>query len=271
MDNVLLSLQVLEGVNGVFVADGTGKLLGYRAHSVYDVDLLQGVSKTVAGAIDSVKLIQSDWSAVNAHYSEGMLLVRNLGGRETPDARLAMLVVVADNRLNISFAGVAVRVAVAKLKVLIDSNPAQVFSASTWGPAPVAPGGGVASQLHATVPVAASGLPGVSTMATSGRAVGSDVASSGLSWSGLSGSSMSGSGISVVDSASADFLTMCTRALARVIGPMAKLYIKDAVRKVSPGSPFSRDCGEALIEELCRNITKPELVAKFRAQLCKTI
>ena len=41
MDSILQSLQDVEGVNGVIVTDGSGQLLGYRAHSVYDVDLLK--------------------------------------------------------------------------------------------------------------------------------------------------------------------------------------------------------------------------------------
>lgn len=267
MDSILQSLQELEGVNGAVVTDGAGRLLGFRAHSVYDADLLQRVGKFVASAVDSVKLVQEDWSAVNAQFAEGKLLIRNLSEGTKATERSAILLVIADARLNVSFAGVAIRVAVSKLRALLEANPAAFAAGGTA----VALGAGVAQhqQTYAAVSAAASGFGG-SGGGAAGRSNASEVASSGLSWSGLGGSStLTGSGVFVADAASSEFLTLCTKALAKCVGPMAKLYVKEAARKVSPDRPFSRDNAEGLIAELMQHISDPTEAANFRAHALK--
>jgi hypothetical protein len=50
---------------------------------------------------------------------------------------------------------------------------------------------------------------------------------------------------------------------------MAKLYVKEAVRKVSPERPFSRDNAEELIAELAKTITNPTEAAQFREKVYK--
>jgi predicted regulator of Ras-like GTPase activity (Roadblock/LC7/MglB family) len=268
MDNILVTLQELDGVNGVFVADSTGKLLGFRAHSVYDADLLQRASKLVANVIDSVKLLQEDWNAITAQYTDGKLLIRNVSGKDLPAARSAILVVIADSQLNVSFAGVAVRVAVAKLKALLESN-VELSSSTVGRPNEVLSVGSTSTASpQVAVPTHATHTAIAPNPVTSSRLGGSDVAASGLSWSSVSGSSsMTGSGITVADAASSEFLTTCTKALARAVGPMAKFYVKDAVRKLFPDKPFSRDNSGVLIEELVKSIKKPEEVTKFRNQM----
>ena len=272
MDNILISLQELEGVNGVFVADATGKLVGFRAHSVYDGELLQRASKLVANAIDSLKLLQDDWNAVTAQFSEGKLLIRNLGGKDVPVARSGVLVVVADASLNVSFAGVALRVAVTKLKTLFESRGEILTNSVGCVPELGATNGLAASAPRPNVTTPGITQPGESTSINSARIGSAEVATSGLSWSGLAGtSSMSGSGVMVADSASSNFLSTCTSALARAVGPMAKFYVKDAVRKLCPSKPFSRDYSELLVEELVKCIKKPDDVVKFRSQLRKPV
>src|SRR5512147_2534484 len=101
MDTILQSLHELEGVNGSIVADGGGRILGYRAHAVYDADLLQQVSKQIVSAVDSIKLIQEDWDAITAQFSEGKLLIRNLTNSARQNSRVATLAVIADARLNV--------------------------------------------------------------------------------------------------------------------------------------------------------------------------
>ena len=235
MDTILQSLHELEGVNGSIVADGGGRILGSRAHAVYDAGLLTQVSKQVVSAVDSIKLIQEDWDAITAQFSDGKLLIRNLSNGSHQKNRAATLAVIADARLNASFAGVAIRVAVSKLKSMLDANmpepiPLRAISGqpSASQPNPV--------QLHTTVASGTSSLTGGnSSVAGYARPLISEVATSGLSWSGLSGSSsMSGSGVSVADPASSAFLTLCTKGLARSVGPMAKVFVKEAARKVSP-------------------------------------
>jgi predicted regulator of Ras-like GTPase activity (Roadblock/LC7/MglB family) len=272
MDTILQSLHELEGVNGSIVADGGGRILGYRAHVVYDADLLQQVSKQIVSAVDSIKLIQEDWDAITAQFSEGKLLIRNLTSGSQHKNRTATLAVIADARLNISFAGVAIRVAVAKLKAMLDGSmpeplPLGALSSqsSVSQPHP--------TQVHAAVAPTASSLSGAGAGASGyARPTTSEVATSGLSWSGLSGSSsVSGSGVSVADPASSAFLTLCTKALARSVGPMAKVFVKEAARKVSPERPFSRDSAQELITELLKHFEDPAEAAQFRNLVQKSL
>ena len=273
MDNILQSLHELEGVNGTIVADGAGQILGYRAHAVYDALLMQQVSKAIVSAVDSVKLLQEDWDTITAQFAEGKLLIRNLSNSGKAKGPTATPSVISDSRLNISFAGVAIRVAVSKLKAMLDGGipsplavgAAAALHASVPGLAP--------TQVHTAVAATASNLSGgSSSLGGSGRLSSPDVASSGLSWSGLSGSSaMSGSGVSVADSASSAFLTICTKALAKSVGPMAKVFVKEAIRKVSPDQPFSRDSADELISELTKHIEDSSEAAQFRQLVRKAL
>lgn len=269
MDNILQTLSDIEGVNAALVVDSTtGQLVGYRAHSVYDVSLLQEASKLVANALDSAKLLQEDWNTLNAQFAEGRLLVRSLGEKGRPNARSAVLVVVADTRLNVSFAGVAIRVAVTKLKTALENGPVQQ---SVGGGVP-APMSSMQSAPQARAPALAgpNASPGASGMDGQGRLSTSEVAASGHSWSELSGSSsLPGSGISAADPASSEFLTACTKALAKCIGPMAKLHIKEAVRKICPDRPFSRDRGDELISEVAQRVSNPAKSQQFRTLMQK--
>ena len=71
------------------------------------------------------------------------------------------------------------------------------------------------------------------------------LASSGLSWS------RTGSGAGqAADAPSAAFLGACARELARHVGPMAKIFVEEAVRSVCPDVPFSLAASRALADEL---------------------
>jgi len=264
MDDILQTLHDLEGVNGTIVSDGSGQILGFRAYAVYDAELLQQASKCIVRAIDSIKLIQEDWDAITAQFAEGKILIRNLSSGNKTKGRVATLAVIADTRLNVSFAGVAIRVAVSKLKSLLeDGLPAPPAFGALSGTQGASPG---PAQVHSPMAAAQSSLSGggASGMGAGGSGR-SDVATSGLSWSGLSGSSStSGSGVSVLDAAASAFLTTCTKALAKSVGPMAKLFVKEAVRKVSPDRPFSRENANELLAELSKHIKNPSEAAQFR-------
>ena len=45
--------------------------------------------------------------------------------------------------------------------------------------------------------------------------------------------------------------------------------MKEAVKKFWPDRPFSRDFGDALVNELVKHITKPAAVDEFRANVKK--
>lgn len=242
MDKIFQSLHDLEGVNGALITDASGNLMAFKAHSMYDAAILQQVCRTVVSALDSVKLVQEEWEAVTAHFTEGRLLLRNLSVRgKGPQLALC---VIADARLNPSFASVAVRVAVGKLRTLLESN------GYTFGAASVSATG---SQSSGQMPIAQpAALP-------------TEVASSGLSWSGLgNASAMSASGVAVADAESAAALSHCTKALAKSVGPIAKIFVKDAVRRVFPDRPFSKDHTKRLLTELSKHIDNPNDAALFQ-------
>jgi hypothetical protein len=70
--------------------------------------------------------------------------------------------------------------------------------------------------------------------------------------------------VSVADAASSAFLTACTRALAANIGPLAKMLVKEAVRKVCGDRPFSRADGPALLAQVAASIENSDDRATFQ-------
>jgi predicted regulator of Ras-like GTPase activity (Roadblock/LC7/MglB family) len=123
VDGILQALHEVEGVQATLVVNGAGQLLAHRAHALYDRGLLQAVSRTIVDAIDSLQLVHDDWEMLTASFADGKLLVRNLNaGRDRSGVAVA-LAVVADARINASFAGVAMRVAGQRLKSGVPAPP----------------------------------------------------------------------------------------------------------------------------------------------------
>jgi len=52
----------------------------------------------------------------------------------------------------------------------------------------------------------------------------------------------------------AAFLNRCVKELARYVGPMSKVYVKEAVGRVCAGAPFTMAAAERLIEDLAQQI-----------------
>jgi hypothetical protein len=89
----------------------------------------------------------------------------------------------------------------------------------------------------------------------------------GLSWTGATtgtGSGVGTSDVGVADPASSTFLSACTKALAASIGPMAKVFVKEAVRKVCGERPFTRADGPALLAHLAAGIEDSDDRASFQ-------
>jgi hypothetical protein len=179
-----------------------------------------------------------------------------VNGAPTPGGVRA-LVVIAESRINLSFAGVAIRVAVGKLKT------------ATAGPVQTPQKPALAANALAGSYI--NGAPSVSRAALAESQASQsqlELANTGLSWSGVNGSStLAASGVSVTDPASATYLTLCTKALARCKGPMAKAFVKEAIRKLWPGRAFSLELGAELAVELERHIEDPTDRIAFRKAL----
>jgi hypothetical protein len=261
MDAILQGIKNVDGVLGALAIGTAGQVVGHKVNPVYDLAMVEQLAAAVATTLDSLVLAQEDWDSVTANFADGRLLLRNLcvNGAPSPSG-LRALVVIAESRINLSFAGVAIRVAVGKLKNL----PAQSAAAAQLAASPSL------ASVNGTAMASSQGLgssmnlQSASALAQSQPHNGSDLSSTGLSWSGASGSSMAASGVAVTDAASAAYLTTCTKALARSLGPMAKAFVKDAIRKQWPGRAFSLDLGPQLVSELERHIEDPGDRAQFR-------
>lgn len=244
MDTILQAILDVAGVTAALVFDGSGRLVCYRGPAIYDRALCDQLSATLVKAIDTVELQQEDWETISARYADGKLLLRKV---DAAGAGRHILAVVADTTINTSFATVAIRVAANKIKKALT-------------------GGGASSVLSATPPAGSPApppLPASSRPADSRPADSKPVlASSGLSWS--QASSVGLSRIAVADPASSAFLSRAAKGLARHVGPMAKVYVEEGVRRVSPDAPFSLASAAKLVEDLATQIEDSEERDTFR-------
>ncbi len=241
MEAILEGILEVPGVTAVLVVDGQGGLVAHRGRAVYDRALCEQLASKVGKVIDAVQLQQEDWDAVSAQYSDGKLLVRNLGGEA---GQTHVLGIVADATLNPSFATVAIRVAANKLRKALSGGAASSsLGAVSSAPPPV--------PVAASAPASDSGVLG----------------SSGLSWS--KGSSAGISRVQAADPASAAFLGRCAKELARHVGPMAKVYVEEGVRRVAGDQPFAMAHAPKLLDDLSGQIEDPDDRAQFRKSMQK--
>ncbi len=251
MEAILQGLMELPGVRATIVLDGAGEVVAHRGHPVYDRTVCEHVGATLTKAIESIQLQQEDWEAITAQFADGRIVLRRVSGRAGGSTHV--LAVVADATLNASFATVALRVAANKVRGAVEGGTSQ-------------PGPG-SSQVSA-----AGSQPGiVSSPAASSSVHPADsrpnLSSSGLSWSKSSavGSSAGGiSGVAVADPASAAFLSRCAKELARSVGPISKVYVQEAVRRVSPDAPFSMELARQLVADLSGQIEDTKERTAFR-------
>lgn len=247
MDAILQTLLDLPGVTAAMVFDGAGQLLGHRGQAIYDRPLCEQVGGALARAIDAVQLQQEDWETITAQFQDGKLLVRRIGAAGGPSQILA---VVADATLNPSFATVAIRVATGKLRKALDGGAASS----------VGLGAASSSQLGASSPA-----PGGGPAPSDSRPV---LANSGVTWS-RSSSSIGLSKVQAADPAASAFLGRAAKALAFAVGPIAKVYVEEAVRRIAPEAPFSMAMAPQLVEDLSGQIEDPDDRKQFRAAVAK--
>lgn len=91
----------------------------------------------------------------------------------------------------------------------------------------------------------------------------------GQSWAKGSGSSVGLSKVQAADPAAGAFLGRCAKALAQAVGPIAKVYVEEAVRRVSPDAPFALASAAPLVEDLASQIEDRADRKQFRAALAK--
>src|ERR1044071_8955260 len=121
LEPILQSLREVDGVQGAMIVDHAAAVVAHRAHTIYDLSVLQQVARSVVNSVDSVQLIQDDWDMMTAHFGDGKLLLRSL---RTSGARPRhyVLAVIADSNLNVAFLSVALRVAATKLLAELEAG-----------------------------------------------------------------------------------------------------------------------------------------------------
>jgi len=252
MDEILQEILNLGGVSAAMLFDPAGQLLTYRGQALYDRELCERLGQPLTRAVDAIKLEQEDWDSIVAQFADGKLIVRCLPASAGPH----LLALVTDPTLNPSFATVAIRVAANKLRRALDGGQGSQQLGSSQRltttqriaqPPPVPP---------PAAPVAAPPPPGPGS---------SQLASSGLTWSQAS-SSIGLSRVAVADPASAAFLSRCAKELARHVGPIAKVYVEEGVRRVCADGPFAIASARALIDDLSGQIEDAEDRAHFRGK-----
>jgi hypothetical protein len=256
MDSILKALHELAGVSATLVFDASGKVAARGGRAAQDTALIDQLAGTLVKAVDSIQLQHADWDAISAQYADGKVLLRNLGPVASTSYYLAL---ISDSTLNVSFAAVAMRVAVNKLKKALGTGAS---------PPPAA-----AAQAAAAPPTLLRGVaPAVSAAAGAPPSVEANpaLANSGLSWSRVSSSGIGTSSIAVADSAASNFLMRCSKELARYVGPMAKVFIKESVRRVSPDAPFTLAMAPRLVADLATHISDPSGKLAFSRALAKT-
>jgi predicted regulator of Ras-like GTPase activity (Roadblock/LC7/MglB family) len=270
MKRILQALHAVDGVQGSLVIEGQGQILAYQAHPLYDASLLEMVSQTIVSTVDSVQLLHEDWETLSASFTDGSVVLRNIKPGGAAAGRTIVLGLIADSRLNPSFAGVAMRVAAGKLKTLLESPNAASSDLASSNPNLSSSYPNLAgSNPMVKVPAAGSLTPPPVSQGSSQvvKTTPSELASSGLSWSGLGSSGRGATNVEVADAESSAFLTACTKTLGASVGPMAKVFVKEAVRKLCANNPFSRAQWEPLIAELRKHIADDDEAVQFQKKL----
>jgi predicted regulator of Ras-like GTPase activity (Roadblock/LC7/MglB family) len=252
LEEVLDTLREVDGVEAAMVVDHAGEILAQLTHrslAIYDVSRLQRVGRAMASSADASRLLQDDWELLVTEFGDRKLVLRSVpfaGVRP----RSCVLAVIGDAALNLAFLAVALRVAASKLRTELEAAPAASVVEAPDAPAVLT--GPPVSSITARLPLPPPPV--------------SDLVDAGLTWSGTApssvGSSLTGD-VGVSDSASSTFLSACTRALGASVGPMAKVFVKEAVRRICGERPFSRADGMALIAQLAAGIDDTEDRALF--------
>jgi predicted regulator of Ras-like GTPase activity (Roadblock/LC7/MglB family) len=236
MEAILQSLLELPGVNATLVVDGHGHLVAQRSHAVYDVPLCEQVSAVLARVVDSIHLQHEDWESVAANFADGKLLLRNVG--PVLDHGPCVLVVAGDATLNVSFAVVSIRVAANKLRRLGEAAyTGRTPAPASWPSSPASP--------PPPIPSSTSGLRPPPSVP--GRVSPPPFASP--------------------TPEAAEFLLRCTKELARHVGPMARVFVEEALRRISPGQPFALASAAALLQDVAGQIEDPASRGAFLAAL----
>ncbi len=250
MKNTIDALNSVEGINGVFLCSDEGTLIEFSASAVYDEETLSQASSVVARATESISVQHDNCDTMIAHFKEGQLIMLKIDNH--------ILCVITNAGANMPFLNVAIKVAKKKLMRRFDGNTSSMGVSSS-----------ISGSSKSSLGMHSSFVPHnpkqASSMANSGFPSDSE-----LLWSGMGASGMNSSAVSVADKNSSQMLTKLSQALAEIVGPMAKVFVKEAVYKICAMEPFSMQHLKMLLKELEeQHITEPDEIKKFRQCIYK--
>jgi len=248
MDAIVQGIQELAGVRATLVFDMAGQLLCYRSDAGRDLSYLSRVSHTLVRVVESVGALHQDWNSVTAQFTGGQLLLRRLDAAD--NSRFAVLAIVTDTKLNGSLNDSVLGVAVGRLRAALEAHVAALRDDQR------AQGAGSSAAVR---PAEALGAVVAQPPI--------EPAGSKLNWTGFSPTNMGASSVAIADEASGLFLSRCTKALALCVGPMAKVFVKEVVRRLCPTQPFSMAESAALLDQIEVHIEDSEERAEFRKKV----
>ncbi len=245
IEMIMDSLYEVKGVRAAAIVDNNGSIMFYKSHNIYDSEVFTHAGKAIIKTIESFELQSEEWSEFQALFEDGRLIVKRF------DQMLLVTLVEVDTQLN--FINVAIRVASKKIERLIKKHGIQVLNQQIQN-------GKNLSQTPENPAIYSTTSPVISPTATT------ELSSSGLAWSGIGVSGIN-SQVQVLTQHDSEILSECSKKLGRYVGPMARILVKKAVKRVSKGSTFSRKHLPMLIEELALEISNPQMRITFKNSL----
>lgn len=263
MKKTLDDLCSMEGLNAAFVCTNEGELVEFIAPRVYDAETLCVAASFAARAIESISVQHSEWDSIVASFKDGKLLFIGLDNY--------LLCVVSELSAATPFLNVAIKVAKNKLKSRLNGSSIGMTSTGAYSsqfvPEPSTDRNHLTSSqsgfsremISSTIQQAYVNTAKAPSASSFGGG------SSELLWSGMGASGMQSSTVSVADATSSQTLTKISEALAEIVGPMAKVFVKEAVQKICPTEPFSMNHLPTLLNELEKeHITEKQEIKQFR-------
>lgn len=280
MKNRLDELCSMQGVNGAFLCTDEGELLVFSALPIYDAETLTHAANAVAHATESIGVQYSQWENLVANFKDGKLILNKV--------KQHILCVISDTGANLPFLNVAIKVARNKLEralvvgnsgmgdVLGTATNDERFSSQFSSDSELSNAsdlsGGMGSQsgfhqgMYSSTVQHVSSINANLNVPMNSSLTGTHV--SGLFWSGMGAVGVQSSVVAVADESASKLLTRVSIALAEIVGPMAKVFVKETVQTVCPIEPFSIKHYKALVQEIERlHITESDELNIFRELL----
>lgn len=260
MQEILNGLLSQEGVYGAVVFEESGDVLGALGSSIYDNELLSDVASDLSQSIDALQLVNPFWEMVEVQFDEGYVFLRLVSEPGGEEAR-KVLAVIAHTDVNKSFASVAARVTAQKIKKrLASSGGALTLERTNASMSGVIPQGNFNgnTQNHSLDPIPDPSMSGSWAQSQVSQAANLSMSGSWVTSTSQAGQAAGGNPkkppITVADAPSKAYLERSVKNLARYVGPMAKVFVKDAVRNICFDRPFSANDFQPLTIALAERI-----------------